>query len=176
VFFTFRSIALLTVSVAIGLSLVSCGESKVSQCNKLTASVKKSQSISQKHEEQLKALEQKSNLNNFNEAKTAFGKAGGIFKSFAGELKTVDREFTGLNFNDAKLKDLHSNYQKALKEREKYATDASKLFDKASKLKSQADFSQLVPEISTITEKSTVNSQQIKKLDDEINSYCGTAK
>lgn len=175
-FFIFRSRVLLTVIAIASLSLLSCGESKVSQCSKLTASVKKSQSLSQKHEEQLKALEQKSNLNNFNEAKTAFGKAGGIFKAFAGELKTLDTEFTELNFNDAKLKDLQGNYQKALKEREKYATDASKLFDKASKLKSQADFSQLVPEISTITEKSTANSQQIKKLDDEINSYCGAAK
>ncbi|MBW4621815.1 MAG: hypothetical protein KME17_20920 [Cyanosarcina radialis HA8281-LM2] len=175
-FFTFRSTVLLTLSTIASLSLVSCGESKVSQCDRLTASVKKSQSISQKHEEQLKALEQQSNLNNFNEAKTAFGKAGGIFKSFAGELKTVNKEFTGLNFNDSKLKDLQGNYQKALAEREKYASDASKLFDKASKLKSQTDFSQLVPEISAITEKSTANSQQIKKLDDEINTYCGTAK
>jgi hypothetical protein len=171
-----RSTALFAIGVAASLSLVGCGESKVSQCNKLTTAVNKSQSINDKYQKQLNALQQSSNLNNFNEAKIAFGKAGAIFKSFSGELKTVNQEFTSLNFNDDKLKDFYDRYLKLIGAHEKTAIDASNLFNKASKLPNEAAFSQLVPEIGRITELGNTNSQTSKKLNDEITTYCGAVK
>jgi hypothetical protein len=177
VFLIPRSIALLVVGAALSLSLASCGgENKATQCNKLTAAADKSVSINKKYEEQLQKLQQGSSPKNFNEAKALFGKLAGIFTSFSGELKASNQEAAKLSFSDDKLKGFHTRYVKIAGEQEKLAVDGNKLFQKASKLQKQEDFQKLGPEFISVSQRSITNTQEGKKLVDELKAYCADSK
>lgn len=171
-----RPTALLAIGGVLSLFLVSCAEDKVSQCKKLTAATDKSIATNKKYEEQIQKLQKESAPKNFNEAKAVFGKLAGIFTSFSGELKASNQEASGLKFGDDKLKDFHTRYVKVAGEQEKLAADGSKLFEKASKLQKETDFRQLGPEFASISQRSVSNTQEGKKLIDEIKAYCAGNK
>jgi hypothetical protein len=171
-----RSTALFAVGAAMSLSLVGCGENKVSQCNKLTGSNNKLASINKKYEDQTKALQQGGPPKDINGAKATFGKLAAILTSFGGELKTVKQEASGFNFGDDKLKDFHGRYLKILTEQEQVVADGSKIFDQASKVANPQEFSQILPEIANLSQKSQASEGEQKNLIQEVNTYCSAAK
>ncbi|MBW4621814.1 MAG: hypothetical protein KME17_20915 [Cyanosarcina radialis HA8281-LM2] len=174
-FFIRKSTVLFAVGTALSLSLVGCGESKVSQCNKLTGSGNKLATTSKKYEDQTNALQKEGAPKDLNAAKATFAKLAAILNSFGGEVKTIKQEASGFNFSDDKLKGFHGRYITILTEQEQLATNGSKLFDKASKLGNPEEFSQVLPEIANLSQKSEANEGEQKKLVSEVNTYCGAS-
>jgi hypothetical protein len=169
-----KSTVLFPVILALSLPLVSCGESKVTQCNKLTGSNNKFVDITKKSQAQLSELE-KLNSEDLNEIKTAFGKVSTGLTSLNGEVKTLVQEANGLKFGDDKLKDFHGRYVKVLTDAEKAFADGTQLFDKASKLESQESFSTLLPEFEAFEKNDKNIVEQQGKLIQEVNTYCGAS-
>ncbi len=160
------------------LTLVSCGESKISQCRKLVAEINRGQEAYKKSTNELQNLS-KFNPTNPEELKAQMTKTKNSLGTFVQEMRSVSQDIKVLALEDSQLQRLRKSY---VAQREAIATgfdDAGKALSSLIAIKLTA--TDVFKQVETSTKQMGTSIQAVSKAEQEsgriageINNYCGT--
>lgn len=173
-----RPLTLAAMSMAIAVLMTGCGESKITQCNKLTGGINKLAPLAvefdQKGQEIGKGFEQAKNLD---QIKKQAGESAKTFNDFATRWDSSTQEIKTIELADEKLKGFQGRYNQAASTLGKGIRDMTKVLTDISKIegtsKTLEKLKQIQPEINTISKNSQQAGTDMDKVAGEINSYCG---
>ena len=168
----------LILPLVLGLAtvLVSCGESKVSQCNKLIGEINQGQTVYQKSADAMK------NIGGFNptkpeEMKAQITKIKDSLEAFVGDLRKVNQGIKALALEDKKLKELQNNYSTQLEVMSVGFEDSSKAISSLGTINFTAP--DAVKQVESSTKGIAESIQKVSKAGQEsslvvgeINTYC----
>lgn len=156
--------------------LASCGESKISQCNKLIAEINQGQTVYQKSADAMK------NVGGFNptkpeEMKAQIIKVKDSLGAFVGDIRKVNQGIKGLAVEDKKLQELRDNYATQLEAISVGFEDSSKAISSLGTINFTAPDAVKQVEASTkgigeSVQKVTKAGQDSNRVVGEINTYC----
>jgi chromosome segregation ATPase len=169
----------IVIPLVLGVATIlgSCGESKISQCNKLIAEINQGQTAYQKSTEQMR------NLGNFNpknpeEMKAQINKVRDSLGAFVQDLRKVSQNTKVITVEDEQLKQLRDSYATQLEAISVGLDDSGKAisslgainFTSVEALK-QVEAS--TKQIGDSIQKVSKAGQDANRVVGEINTYCG---
>ena len=170
---------LLILPLILGLAtvLTSCGESKISQCNKLIAEINQGQTVYQKSADAMKGV------GGFNptkpdEMKAQITKVKDSLGAFVADIRRVKEGIKALAVGDKQLQTLRDDYANQLETISVGFEDSSKAISSLGTIKFTAP--DAVKQVETSTkaigdsiQKVSKAGQESNRVMGEINSYCG---
>lgn len=159
------------------LTLISCGESKVSQCNKLIAEINRGQGAYEKSTSEMQNLG-KFNPANPEELKVQITKIKDSLAIFVQEVRTVSQDVKTLNLADTQLQELKTGYATQLDAMATGLDDSGKAMSSLGEIDFKATNAFQKVEIATKqigTGIQTVSKagEESNRVVGEINTYCG---
>lgn len=176
---TSRTSLLLISPLILGLAtvLASCGESKISQCNKLVAEINQGQTVYQKSADAMKGV------GGFNptkpeEMKAQITKVKESLGAFVADIRKVKEGIKALAVEDKKLLTLRDDYATQLEAIAVGFEDSSKAISSLGAINfTGADAVKQVEtstkEIGNSIQKVSKAGQESNRVVSEINTYCG---
>lgn len=159
------------------LTLVGCGESKISQCNKLITEINRGQGAYEKSTSEMQ------NLGNFNpsspeELKAQITKIKDSLAVFVQEVRTVSQDVKTLNLADTQLQELKTGYATQLDAMVTGLDASGKAMSSLGEINFKATnaFQQVeiaTKQIGTSIQTVSKAGQESNRVVGEINTYCG---
>ncbi|NJL90683.1 MAG: hypothetical protein HC916_13510 [Coleofasciculaceae cyanobacterium SM2_1_6] len=159
------------------LTLVGCGESKISQCNKLITEINRGQEAYEKSTSEMQNLG-KFNPTNPEELKAQITKIKDSLAIFVQNVRTVSQDIKALTLADTQLQELRTSYATQLEAMATGLDDSGKAMSSLGEInftatdafkKVEASTKQIGESIQTVS-KAGLESNRIVG---EINTYCG---
>lgn len=159
------------------LTLVGCGESKISQCNKLIAEINRGQGAYEKSTSEMQNLG-KFNPSSPEELKAQITKIKDSLAVFVQEVRTVSQDVKTLNLADTQLQELKTGYATQLEAMAMGLDDSGKAMSSLGEINFKADnaFQQVensTKQIGTSIQTVSKAGQESNRVVGEINTYCG---
>jgi TolA-binding protein len=158
------------------LTLIGCGESKISQCNKLITEINRGQGAYEKSTSEMR------NLGNFNpsnpeELKAQITKIKDSLATFVQEVRTVSQDVKALTLADSQLQELRTGYTTQLEAIATGLDDSGKAMSSLGDInftatdafqKVEASTKQIGESIQAVSKA----GEESNRIVGEINTYC----
>ncbi|MCA1992037.1 MAG: hypothetical protein LDL41_08310 [Coleofasciculus sp. S288] len=169
--------ALTTVGVVITALVSGCGETKVSQCNKLIEVINKGQPlVAEFQQETIKASSSLVSTDNSSAVKQQATQSATVFNKFASDWDKYNQEIKAVELADEKIIGFQKRYGEAGDKLGQGIRDMSKVMTELSEVKttpqSLGTLQKVSSDLNTISQKLVSVGQESDKVVTELNSYC----
>ena len=168
--------AALTVAIALGLA--SCGESKVSQCNRLAEKVNQTEVFMNEFETEIQSFSQNAaDVESLDDIKSAASQYTTAVNDVVNNLDTLATDLQAEELSDQTLIDYRDRYVTVIQGFSSALQDASSAMSAIQTVEAEAD---LPTQIETSQDKMVTAVERIEalsadetKIINEVNEYCG---
>ena len=173
----FRS-STLAATVAIAVGLVSCGETKVAQCNRLAEMVNQTESFMSEFETEIQSFSQDiTNVESLDDIKSATGEYTAAVKKVVDNWDNLASELEATELKDETLVQFRDEYVTIIRGYSSALTEASGAIGSIVNVQSEEELptqiEQSQAQVTTAVEKIQQLSQQESQIIQEVNEYCG---
>lgn len=173
----FRS-STLAAAVAIAVGLVSCGESKVAQCNRLAEMVNKTETFMGEFETEIQSFSQDiTNVESLDDIKAATGEYTAAVEKVVSNWDNLATELEATELKDEQLVQFRDEYVTIIRGYSSALTEASGAIGSIVNVQSEEELPEQIEQsqtqVTTAVEKIQQLSQQESAIIQEVNEYCG---
>ncbi len=169
---------LLPSSAAIALLVAGCGESKVSQCNRLAEVVNQTQGFMQEFETEISSFSTNAaQVKSLDDIKAAASQYVTAVDKVVVNLDTLSTDLEGTELKDEQLVTFRDRYTEVVKGFSTALKDASGAMGIVQSVESEADLPAKIEEsqAQTMTAVNTIQELSVQETSiiSEVNTYCG---